>query len=89
MRPVVNLVVSNVGGVSESRYLGRCRVTAAYPLSMLADPVGLNVTVLSLDGHMDFGILANAAVLADAFELAAACQAAFATLERAARRVRT
>ena len=89
VRPVVNLVVSNVGGVSEPRYLGRCRVAAAYPVSMLADPVGLNVTVLSLDGHMDFGILANAAVLADAFELAAACQAAFATLARAARRVRT
>lgn len=88
-RPVVNLVVSNVGGVSEPRYLGSCRVAAAYPVSMLADPVGLNVTVLSADDHMDFGILANATVLADAFELASACQAAFATLARAAKRVRT
>jgi len=50
------------------------------------DPTGLNVTVLSIDGHMDFGVVANAAVLADAFELAHACETAFAQLLRASRR---
>jgi len=55
---------------------------------MLADPTGLNVTVMSVDGRMDFGIVANAAVLADAFEVARECQAAFLQLERAARRAR-
>jgi hypothetical protein len=35
---------------------------------------------------MDFGIVANAAVLADAFELAGACEAWFTQLQRAARR---
>jgi len=84
-RPVVNLTVSNVGGIDGERYLGACRLRAAYPVSMLADPVGLNVTLLSVDGRMDFGIVANAAVLADAFELADSCQAAFARLRRAAR----
>ena len=53
---------------------------------MVADPTGLNVTVLSVDGHMDFGIVANAAVLKDAFELAHACEAAFLQLSRATRR---
>ena len=43
--PGVNLVVSNVGGVEGTRYLGACRLVAAYPVSMLADPTGLNVTV--------------------------------------------
>lgn len=85
-RPVVNLVVSNVGGIEGRRYLGECRVSAAYPVSMIADPTGLNVTVVSLDGHMDFGIVANAAVVADAFALARACQASFAQLARAAQR---
>jgi hypothetical protein len=87
-RPVINLTVSNVGAVDGTRYLGECKLTAAYPVSMLADPCGLNVTVVSVDDHMDFGIVANAAVLADAFELARACEAAFAQLVRAVKRPR-
>jgi hypothetical protein len=82
-RPVVNLVVSNVGAVDGTRYLGDCRLTAAHPVSMLADPCGLNVTVVSVDDHMDFGIVANASVVADAFEIARECDAAFARLMRA------
>ena len=85
-RPVINLTVSNVGAVDGARYLGSCRLAAAYPVSMIADPTGLNVTVLSVGDHMDFGIVANAAVLADAFELAGACEAWFTQLQRAARR---
>jgi len=85
-RPVVNLVVSNVGAVDGTRYLGQCRLAAAYPVSMLADPCGLNITVVSVGDHMDFGIVANAAVVADAFELARTCEAAFAQLVRAVQR---
>jgi len=85
-RPLINLVVSNVGGIDGSRYLGESRLSAAYPVSMVADPAGLNVTVVSLDDHMDFGIVANAAVIADAFELSRACQASFAQLARAVQR---
>ncbi len=85
-RPVINLTVSNVGAVDGTRYLGDCRLAAAYPVSMLADPCGLNVTVVSVEDHMDFGIIANAAVVADAFELARACEAAFAQLLRAVKR---
>ena len=48
---------------------------------MLADPTGLNVTMLSANGNMDFGIVANAAV-ADAAEIARACEAAFQELRR-------
>ena len=79
-------MVSNVGAVAGTRYLGASRLVAAYPVSMLADPTGLNVTVLSVDGRMDFGIVANAGVLADPFKLTRECEAAFLQLERAARR---
>lgn len=85
-RPVINFAVSNIGEVDGPRYVGDCRLAAAYPASMVADPTGLNVTVLSVNGHMDFGIMANAAVLEDAFELAHACEAAFMQLSRATRR---
>lgn len=85
-RPVINLVISNVGAVEGARYVGPCRVVGAYPISMLADPTGLNVTILSVDGHMDFGIVANAAAIPDAAPLARACEAAFAQLQRSAAR---
>jgi WS/DGAT/MGAT family acyltransferase len=85
-RPVINLTVSNVGAVDSPRYLGDCRLAAAYPVSMLADPCGLNVTVVSVDDHMDFGIVANASVVSDAFEIARECEAAFARLVRATQR---
>lgn len=74
-RPVMNFVLSNVGAIDGPRYLGRSRLAAAYPVSMIADPTGLNVTVMSVNDHMDFGIIASAA--ADAGEIARACQSAF------------
>jgi hypothetical protein len=85
-RPVVNLVISNVGGLPGERYLGDLRLAGAYPISMIADPVGLNVSAVSLGGRMDFGIVANRAVVPDAGEISRHCLAAWALLFRAARR---
>jgi WS/DGAT/MGAT family acyltransferase len=84
-RPIVNLVVSNVGGVPGERYLGRSRLVGAYPVSMVADPTGLNITSLSSAGRMDFGILADRAAVPDPDEIARHCKAAFARLQRATR----
>ena len=85
-RPVVNLVISNVGGLPGERYLGDLRLAGAYPVSMIADPVGLNVSAVSLGGRMDFGIVANRAVVPDAGEISRHCLAAWALLLKAARR---
>jgi hypothetical protein len=52
---------------------------------MVADPTGLNVTSLSSDGRMDFGILADRAMVPDPDEIARHCAEAFARLQRAAR----
>lgn len=84
-RPVINLTVSNVGGLPGPRYLGGSRLAGAYPVSMLADPVGLNVTMLSVDGRMDFGLVANRPAVPDPGLLAEHCVAAFATLKKATR----
>ena len=83
VRPAVNYVVSNVGGVDGERYLGRSRLVAAYPISMVADPVGLNFTTLSHDGRMDVGIVASRAALDDPAPLVAECLAAWDRLRRA------
>jgi WS/DGAT/MGAT family acyltransferase len=87
-RPVINLVVSNVGAVEGPRYLGASRLAAVYPVSMLADPAGLNVTTVSVNDRMDFGIVANETAVADAGQIARACQIAFEQLTPAPRRPR-
>jgi len=81
-RPVINLVVSNVGAVDGPRHLGAARLSAVYPVSMLAEPTGLNVTTVSVNDRMDFGIIANETAVADAGEIAGACEAAFQQLRR-------
>ncbi len=83
-RPVVNYTVSNVGGIDGPRYLGRSRLVEAYPVSMLADPVGLNFTCLSHDGRLDVGVIASRAAVPDAAPLVRHCLAAWRRL-RAAR----
>jgi WS/DGAT/MGAT family acyltransferase len=88
-RPVINFVLSNVGAIDGPRYLGCSRLAAAYPVSMLADPTGLNITTMTLDGRMHFGIVANAAAV-DAVRISQACTKAFEDLSRAmARAART
>jgi WS/DGAT/MGAT family acyltransferase len=82
-RPVVNYVVSNVGGIAGTRYLGRSRLVGAYPVSMVADPAGLNFTSFSHAGRMDVGIIANRAAVADAAEIAGHCVAAWRQLSKA------
>jgi hypothetical protein len=80
---VVNFVVSNVGGVEGPRYLGRSRLVGAFPVSMVADPAGLNFTSFSHDRRMDVGIVANRAAVPDADSISRHCQAAWQQLRRA------
>jgi diacylglycerol O-acyltransferase / wax synthase len=82
-RPIVNFVVSNIGGIEGSRYLGRSRLVGAFPISMVADPVGLNFTCFSHDGRMDVGIIANRAAVPDAESIARHCLAAWRQLRKA------
>jgi diacylglycerol O-acyltransferase / wax synthase len=58
-RPTWNLVVSNVPGPQFPLYLAGARLAAQYPVSVITDGMGLNITVMSYCGHMDFGIVAD------------------------------
>jgi WS/DGAT/MGAT family acyltransferase len=57
-RPLHNLVVSNVRGPGAPLYAAGARLTAAYPLGPLMEGAGMNITVLSYVGSIDFGIIA-------------------------------
>lgn len=54
-RPPVNLIISNVPGPQMPLYAAGARVEAIHPLGPVMDGAGLNLTVLSHDGRIDFG----------------------------------
>jgi diacylglycerol O-acyltransferase len=68
--PACNLVISNVAGAKETRYLNGARLLGIYPVSALAASIGLNATLASYQDSMDFGFVANAAALDDLPQLA-------------------
>jgi diacylglycerol O-acyltransferase / wax synthase len=58
-RPPVNLVISNVPGPRRPLFLAGAKLEAHYPVSVVVDGVGLNITVMSYLDHLDFGIVAD------------------------------
>ena len=58
-RPLFNVVISNVPGPPIDIYTGGARLETLYPLSVIADGTGLNVTIMSYKGSIDIGITAD------------------------------
>jgi hypothetical protein len=84
--PLANLVVSNFTGASSPLYLAGARLLTWWPLSIVEHGLGVNVTVQSYAGSLDFGIVAARDVMPDPAGFAQAMREAFAEL--AARRRR-
>jgi diacylglycerol O-acyltransferase / wax synthase len=85
-RPMANFVLSNVPGSPSPLYLNGARLTGSYPISALAATMGLNVTLSSYAGAMDFGFVANGTSMAQLPELARHTREAFDDLRAAAKR---
>jgi WS/DGAT/MGAT family acyltransferase len=68
-KPIWNLVVSNVPGPQFPLYMAGARLVANYPVSVITDGMGLNITVMSYDGHLDFGIVADREQMRDVWKL--------------------
>jgi diacylglycerol O-acyltransferase / wax synthase len=69
-RPAWNLVVSNVPGPQIPLYMAGARLEANYPISVITDGMGLNITVMSYLGGLDFGIVADREEMPDVWSLA-------------------
>ncbi|MEA2455055.1 MAG: diacylglycerol O-acyltransferase / wax synthase [Thermoleophilaceae bacterium] len=82
-RPPVNLVISNIPGPREALYCAGARLEAAYPVSVIVDGVGLNITVLSYQDHIDIGIVADREQVDDTWSMIDGIQAALDELELA------
>jgi diacylglycerol O-acyltransferase len=80
MRPIHNLVISNVPGPPFPLYLAGAELVAAYPMGPIMDGAGLNVTVLSYRDHIDIGFMADRDLIPDVWDLAASVTPAFEEL---------
>ena len=56
--PIMNVVISNVPGPTAPLYAAGARMRTYWPLSIVEHGMGLNITVVSYCGMLDFGLVA-------------------------------
>ncbi|HEX4944356.1 MAG TPA: wax ester/triacylglycerol synthase family O-acyltransferase [Usitatibacteraceae bacterium] len=81
--PLANLVVSNVPGPQAPLFLAGARMLTWWPVSIVEHGLGLNVTVQSYSGSLDFGLVAACDAMPDVRKLAAALYDAHEELKNA------
>lgn len=57
-KPMGNLTISHVRGAQSDSYWQGAKVSGVYPISLLLDPCGINVSAVSREHEVDFGIIA-------------------------------
>ena len=62
-------MISNVPGPAHPLYSAGARLMHFYPVSALIDGQGLNMTVQSYDGNLDFGFIADRELVPDVWLL--------------------
>ncbi|MDT7600461.1 MAG: diacylglycerol O-acyltransferase / wax synthase, partial [Pseudonocardiales bacterium] len=65
-------------------YLAGAKVTATYPVSVITDGMGLNITVMSYCGSLDVGIVADRDQVPDVASLIDQLRAELAVLTKVA-----
>lgn len=58
-RPPMNVTVSNVPGPKDVRYVAGGKMTGCYPISLVFQGMGLNITCISYDGQFNIGIVGS------------------------------
>ena len=64
-----NVVISNVPGPQFPLYTNGARMEGIYPISAIVDGVGLNMTLMSYNGNLDFGLVADREMVPDIWAL--------------------
>lgn len=73
-----NFIVSNVKGSARPMYVAGARLEAMYPMSLLANGMGLNFTCVSYVDNIDFGIIYDVDLVPDAWRIAEGLREALA-----------
>jgi diacylglycerol O-acyltransferase / wax synthase len=69
MNPPFNLVISNVPGPNVPLYAAGARLEHFYPVSTVIDGQGLNMTVQSYNGSLDFGFVSCRELVPDLWDM--------------------
>lgn len=83
-RPIHNVVISNVPGPPFPIYMAGAELVAAYPMGPVMEGAGLNITVMSYKGSVDFGFMVAADAMPDVWDLADQIEPAYRELIQAA-----
>ncbi len=79
----VNVTISNTAGPPFPLYCAGAKVTALYPVSIPVHGIGLNLTVQSYLGKLDFGLTGDHAAIPDIDVLADYLETSFESLKAA------
>jgi diacylglycerol O-acyltransferase / wax synthase len=80
-RPPLNVVISNVPGPRDPLFFAGALLESHYPVSAIADGVGLNMTVMSYRDRLDFGLVADREQIDDLWPLLEGLERALEQLE--------
>ena len=83
-RPIHNLIISNVPGPDFPLYFSGAEMVAGFPLGPVMEGAGLNITVMSYRGVLNWGLMACRETVAGADQIAEAIPAALDELLAAA-----
>ena len=81
--PMFNVLISNVPGPREHLYWNGARLDGIYPMSLLFDGYGLNITQTSYGSSFEFGITADRKAVPHVQRMIDHIEEALATLETA------
>ncbi len=83
-RPIHNVIISNVPGPNFPLYYAGAEMVAAYPMGPVMEGVGLNITVFSYHGSVDFGFMVDRELVPDVWNMADRVKDALVELQLAA-----
>jgi diacylglycerol O-acyltransferase / wax synthase len=85
LSPPYNVIISNVPGSPFPVYAAGAQQIASYPVSVIHDGVGLNITVFSYQDRVDFGLVADRELIPDLDRMTESLAEALAELSDAVR----
>jgi hypothetical protein len=78
------VIISNVPGPPVPIYIASALQVASYPVSVILEGVGLNITVFSYQDRVDFGLIADRELIPDLDHMIDSLNSALAELLDAA-----
>jgi WS/DGAT/MGAT family acyltransferase len=82
---IANVIISNVPGPQMPLYLAGARLRSYFPVSAVAHGLALNITIVSYDGSLDYGLVAAKEAMPGLRTFARQLQSAHAELRKLAR----